>query len=659
VHFSNFLLELSIIILSVSALTALLTKRLRVPYTVGLVIIGLIFGLLNRLQIIEPLAISNDIIEFVETEVTPGLILGIFVTPLLFEAAFHLSWENLKRELVLVLALAVPGVILTTFLVGAFLFAESGITGIRIPIRVALIFGAMMAATDPVSVIALFRNLGVPKRLQVLLEGESLFNDGTAIVVFALVLQIVLNPSDSELNTGLAAVLEYFVDFVRVAGGGLLVGMALGWLFSQFMQNIDDPLIETTLTTVLAFGTYLLAEQFHVSGVLAVVAAGLVSGNIGPRGMSPSSRILVANFWEYAAFISNSALFLLIGLEIDLTDLFSRWQLILLAILAVLLARAIVVYGFSWIGRSVPLRWKHILFWGGLRGAISLALALSLPLQMGVQLRTTIQSMAFGVVLFTILVQGISMESLVRRLGLTKKSETQEEYERRHARAVAARAAYDHIEKLHNEGMLSQHSWSITAPILKEHSEYLADSVREVMEYDPDVEAEELDTARREALRAERSALIGLLNDGVISEEVFSQLKKEIDDQLADDQTSWLTATTLESQSSKPYEKLMTVVVQIQDVENAISELNAHNIFVTRLSSTGGFLGRRNVILLIAVPFSMVEPTVSLLNEVCCKRVDYVATPLESSPLSLPMSVKTEIGGATIFTLDIERFEEL
>ena len=178
------------------------------------------------------------------------------------------------------------------------------------PIQIALLIGALVAATDPDAVVALIRSLGVPKRLQVLLEGESLLNDGTVIVVFNLMLSIVL--------TGQFNIITSFTQFFTVAGGGMVIGFILGWLFSQMISRINDHLLETTLTSVLAFGSYLVAESLGTSGVMAVVAAGLVNGNIGSEGMSPTTRIVVFNFWEYAAFLATTFIFLLIGLQIDI-----------------------------------------------------------------------------------------------------------------------------------------------------------------------------------------------------------------------------------------------------------------------------------------------------------------------------------------------------
>ena len=281
----------------IASTVAIIARRLRIPYTVGLVLIGLTLGLLT----------AQDI------QISPQLILALLVPPLVFDGAFHIRLEDLRRDLWLILLLAVPGVILTTLMV-AWLVAQ----GTGLSIQISLVFGALVSATDPVAVAALIRRLGAPRRLQVLLEGESLFNDGTAIVMFSITLAIALS-GQFDLPGSIAS-------FLTIAGGGLVIGIIMGIFTSQVIGRIDDPLVETTLTVVLAFGSYLLAESFHVSGVLAVVAAGLVNGNVGPRGMSPTTRIVVFNFWETAAFLANSFVFLLVGLAIDLTQLVAKLE---------------------------------------------------------------------------------------------------------------------------------------------------------------------------------------------------------------------------------------------------------------------------------------------------------------------------------------------
>jgi len=389
---------------------------------------------------------------------------------------------------------------------------------------VALTFGALIAATDPVAVVSIFRSLGMPKRLAVLVEGESLLNDGTALVLFNLMLVIV---STGEFNLAMSA-----LDFMRISAGGIAVGIFLGWAISRLIARIDDYLIETTLTTVLAFGAYLIAEQLHFSGVLAVVAAGLINGNLGPQGMSPTTRIILFNFWEYVAFLVNSLVFLLIGLEVDIPALLQAWRPIAWAIGAVILARVLVVYGLSLllrrIAEPVSLRWQHVLTWGGLRGALSLALALSLPVSFGTD-RTLLRTMAFGVVLFTLLIQATTMRSLIRRLGIITRRPEHVEYEKRHARLTALRSAESHLERRHREGLVSTHTWEMVRPRLEEQLALLAEAVRESLRSAPVLEAEEMDTARREILRAQRSAFMGLRQDGVISDEVFEELSAEID----------------------------------------------------------------------------------------------------------------------------------
>ncbi|OJX45877.1 MAG: Na+/H+ antiporter [Chloroflexi bacterium 44-23] len=490
-------------LLLVASLVAIAVRRLRIPYTVALVLVGLLLT-------------SQSSVSF---ELTPDLILALFVPPLVFEAAFHLDLKELQRNLTLILFLAIFGVIMTTLIVGGLLSVTTTLS-----LTSALVFGSLIAATDPVAVVALFRLLGVPRRLSVLVEGESLLNDGTALVLFNLMLAIAL--------TGQFNFVQSVGDFLRVSVGGIAVGLLMGWVTSRLISRIDDYLIEITLTTVLAYGSYLLAENFHFSGVLAVVAAGLIAGSLGPRGMSPSTRIVLFNFWEYVTFLVNSLVFLLIGLEVDIFALIGNWQTILMAIIIVLAARAVVVYSINWItalfSNPIPLRWQHIQTWGGLRGALSLALALSLPMTFGED-RYLLKTMAFGVALFTLLIQGTTMSTLVRKLGIITIDPAQVEYEERHARLAALRSAERHIENRFMEGLISKPVWEQIQPKLKEQTDLLADSLQELLQVEPSLEKGELDVSRREILSAQQSAYLNLRRDGVISEDVYNLLSVEID----------------------------------------------------------------------------------------------------------------------------------
>lgn len=607
-------------LLLIAVIVGIITRRLRVPYTVGLVLIGLALSLRGQAEIDFP----------------PELFLGLLVPPLVFEAAFHLKIRDLRNDLAPILALAIPGVLITTGLVGLVVALGTGS-----PLSLTLVFGALVAATDPVAVVALFRSLGVPKRLQVLLEGESLFNDGTAIVIFNLMITIAI--------TGHFSLIDSLLDFIIVSGGGLGVGLLLGLLFSQITRQIDDPLIETTLTAVLAFGSYLVAEEIHVSGVLAVVAAGLVAGNVGPRGMAPSTRVLVFNFWEILAFLANSLVFLLIGLQIDLFALIANWEFIMWAILAVLAARAVSVYGLSWVGKGIPKQYKHVLYWGGLRGAISLALAISLPASLG-PLRKDIQAMAFGVVLFTLLFQGLTMRPFIRKMGLIKRSENQDEFERRQARAVMSKAAYERLETMQHNGFLSKHIWETLAPTLKEHTDNTAQAVQNIMHDDPEFEIEEYNAARREALIQQRSTLSSLLRDGIISEEVFSELATEVDQAQTDVQFNWLEAT--HQIKIDNISELIAVIIQKEDVDNAVEALNNINVPIVQMPSAGEFLGRRNTTILIGAPAKEKEFIVKTLQQSLQQRVEILQSPGDSSH---PEEITI---GATLFSFEIERYEE-
>jgi CPA1 family monovalent cation:H+ antiporter len=614
------IIEIVIALLLVASLVAIVTERLRVPYTAGLVLIGLVLALVGRQEI----------------NVSPELFLGILVPPLIFEAAFQVKAKDLLRDLAPILSLAIPGVLLTTFLVGGVLF-----WGTDFSLTTALVFGSLIAATDPVAVVALFRTLGVPHRLQLLLEGESLFNDGTAIVLFNLMLAIALT---GNFNIG-----ESIMDFLVVSGGGLIVGLILGLLISQAISIIDNSLIETTLTSVLAFGSYILAEQFHVSGVLAVVAAGLVSGNLGPQRMAPTTRILVFNFWEYAAFLANSFVFLLIGLQIDLNILLSDWQAILWAILAVLVARAASIYGLSWIGSGVPMRYKHVLYWGGLRGAISLALALSLPASLGEQ-GTVIRSMAFGVVLFTLLVQGLTMKPFITRMGLIQKSPAQEEYEGLNARAIMSRTAYSQLNKKFQNGLLSKPVWEILSSPIESHANKLVEAATRTIQSNPEIESRELESAIIEALNSERATLRDLLRDGKISEDTFSKLVQEVDSALTANQADLIKH--LKNRSFRNVNDLMTIVVQEKDQSKISGLLESAGYPITHIASTGGFLGRKSATLLVGIPAGKTEEIKDILERANLSNFQLGIGDQKDTSEKLQIS-------ATIFILEIERHEEL
>ena len=515
---SSDLINIELIIaalLFTAALVAWITKIVRFPYTVGLVIVGVLITLfLPEKPELAP-------------ELAREVILLILLPPLVFEAALHIEFSEFRQNLLQLLVFAVPGVLLTTGLVAGMMMVITGL-----PLGTTLVFGALISATDPVAVTAILRELGLPKRLGLLMEGESLLNDATAIVVFGLILEYVLHPT--TLN-----VLEGVTEFLRVGGVGMIVGLVLGYVAYRLIRQIDDYLVETVLSAVLAYGAYLLAEQVHASGVLAVVAAGLMVGNRGRRyGMSHTTRNVLIHIWEFLAFLANSFVFLLIGLQVDLAKLADYFWVILAAIMVVLLARSIAILGFSPVlnrfsRNRVSRAWQGVMIWGGLRGGISLALALTLP--SALYGHNVVLAMTFGVVLFTLCGQATTLPLVLRRLGLLRRGENRVEYERVRARLAAARSAEEHVDSQYKQGLLSRKNYEVMLPVIHEEIEQYSGAVRDALTVLPDISYDELEAARREVLQVKRDALRTLRHDGMISTEVFRELATEIDSELTAD----------------------------------------------------------------------------------------------------------------------------
>jgi CPA1 family monovalent cation:H+ antiporter len=384
------------ILLLIAAVVAMVARRLHVPYSVGLVFAGIGLALLPY---------APDI------ALTKQLVFTAFLPPLIFEAAFQLRWQELRRDLAPVLMFATIGVLLSAAAttIGMHYLAHWTWTS-------AAVFGVLIAATDPVSVIATFREAKVHGRVRLLVEAESLFNDATAAVAFALVLVFASGQSIGGLRITSTLVI--------MVAGSIVCGALVAGLVLLLIGATDDHLVEITFTTVAAFGSFLLAEHFHLSGVLATLITGLIIGNIGHLAISAKSREAVEGFWDYAAFVANSLIFLLIGMRLANQNYkFVLWPA-LLAVLIVTLGRALAIYPlcltFARSRLRISLPHQHILFWGGLRGALALALALGLPPE--IPGREAIITVAFAVVAFSIFVQGLTIKPLMRRLGEIKHS---------------------------------------------------------------------------------------------------------------------------------------------------------------------------------------------------------------------------------------------
>lgn len=390
------------LLLLIAAVVAMLARKAHLPYTVGLLLTG--FGL----------AFLHSAPAF---HLSKELIFSAFLPPLIFEAAFYLPWKELRRDLLYILILATVGVLLA-----------AGVTGVGMHYGAAwawptaLLFGVLIAATDPVSVIATFKETRVPERLKIMVEAESLFNDGTAAVAFGVALAVV---QGGDLTA--AGIVRAFSLMVL---GGIACGAAVACTLLLLARKTDDHMIELTFTTIAAYGSFLLAEHFHLSGVLATLTAGLIVGNMGSLGaITDRGREAVGRFWEYMAFVANSLIFLLIGLSLAGLNVAHLSRTLFLAIPIVLLGRALAVYFCSALflraPRPVERRYQHVLFWGGLRGALALALVLGLPASM--PQRPLLITVVFAVVAFSIIVQGLTMKPLLHLLGLLETRPDSEE----------------------------------------------------------------------------------------------------------------------------------------------------------------------------------------------------------------------------------------
>jgi CPA1 family monovalent cation:H+ antiporter len=501
-------------LLATVILVAVASKYIRIPYTIALTIAGLLIALSG---------IELDI------NLTPDLILFIFLPALLFESSYNLPFGEVRDSLRPIALLAVPGVMLTAVCVAAGLKFTTGVGW-----ETAFLFGAIMSATDPVSVLAIFRKIGAPKRLSVILEGESLFNDGTAIVLFRIVLAIVL--AGAVENTAQAV-----GQFVLVVLGAVALGAVVGFTVSLILSRVNDYLVETSLTLIVAYGTYLLAEGLGESGVISVVVAALVLGNYGRvAAMSPSTRLAVSSTWEFFGFLANSLIFLLIGLELDIAKLGRYWLPTLVAIGIVLLVRVLVVIVSSailrYIHRPIPSRWQAVLAWGGLRGSIALALALSLPTTIGVGVafpdRDLILVMTFGVILFSLLVQGLTMEPLLRRLGLIDRREQRDEYETIAARKAMAAAALNEVERMSRAGGLSAVGTEALRAEYAGEIEALDESLRDLRLRDEDLREAQERSIKRHLLQVQKNTVQQRNLDGTISNEPMRRLLGELDEEM-------------------------------------------------------------------------------------------------------------------------------
>ena len=379
------------LVLGLSFVGAILSDKLKASYTTVMITIGLALSFLRITGELGSIAFDKTVI------------LGLVVPPLIFEAAMRTRFENFRAVQKTVISLAIFGVVISAFVSGFVLTALSGL-----PLAVALMFGVIVSPTDPVSVVNLLKRVQAPEKLTTILETEAYFNNATPVILYGIAASLSFSPvRDVSM-------------FAYTLGGGVIVGLSVSGVAELLHKLITEPLAETAFTIAVMYGSYVFAETLGMSGLIAVPIAGLYMGNRTMRtAMSEETRTTMTRFWEIVTFMATSFAFLLLGLKVDFSLLVSFFPLIVAAFLVILIARLVSVYPIVWftqlLGERIPTSWTKVLAVAGLRGAVSVALALSLPEG---KFKDAIVAMTFGVALLSLVVQAEILQAYLKRAKL-------------------------------------------------------------------------------------------------------------------------------------------------------------------------------------------------------------------------------------------------
>jgi CPA1 family monovalent cation:H+ antiporter len=507
------LIDLLTVFLIAGGVGAVLAKIGRIPYTIALLIAG--FG-------------ASIVGLEIDITLTHDIILLVVLPPLLFEGAATTDIDEFRSNFPVMLTLATVGLAASIVVVGLVATELLGYT-----LLIGLLFGTIVLPTDPVSVLALFKQVGAPDRLAVLVEGESLLNDGISVVIFSALLALVeAGDSAADLAT-IAGVGELAGGIVVSAGGGAIVGLAAGYFVYRLMANLDEHMTEIVLTVVLAYGAFLVAEHYlHVSGVIATVAAGLLIGNRGREyAMSPQTKTAVFNTWETAAYVVNTFIFLLLGVKTPIRQIIAEAELLLPAIVLVLAARAVAVYPLTEVANrlsdaNVPRNYQHVLVWGGLHGSIPIALVLGLPESVGP--RQQLRVLVFGIAAFSLVVQGLSMKRFLRAVGVQTSGKERELYDLLLTRAKAVDEALNEAERLHAQNLIRTGVYERFKREYGREKRELEHVIRSLLEREPSLLKQELLQSERRILQAEESAITEAELSGQLSTDLAEDLIAEV-----------------------------------------------------------------------------------------------------------------------------------
>jgi CPA1 family monovalent cation:H+ antiporter len=494
-------LEGFLLVLAIGSAVAIAAKRVGMPYNVALVLVGLILVFL-------------DVIP--GTQMNPEVILVVFLPLLVFEGALFADASDMKSAARPILALALPGVMLS--LVGT---AAVATFALNLPFAVALLLGALLAITDTVSVLLAFRSVRVPHRLAAIMEGESLFNDGTALVLVSLATGVVASGHFSAPET----LRQLLVAII----GGLAVGAGFGALGSAVLRRTPDHLTAILASLVLVFATSLAAEALHASPVIAVVAAGVFVGQAARRLLEPSRVLALHGFWETTGFTLNVLIFLQVGMQISAPMLLEQAPSIVLALLALHAGRAIAVYGCFGVLRAlkredVPMRWQHVMLAGNIKGALSMAAVLALP--QGLAHRDRLITIVFGVTFVTLVTQALPFRAILRKLGVATVSASPE-FDEAKAILVEARRGQAELDELLASGLISR----------KDHAERRAAFQRQIIQAESKLRGPAGEVVRDALadvaiLAAQKAALLDAARRGLIADETAHARVNVIDREL-------------------------------------------------------------------------------------------------------------------------------